>query len=158
MAIGKRSPLLCSAIGLRVWIVCHALSPMMTSPLPVTRVLAPNPGPFTLEGTNTWIVGHDPAVVIDPGPADEGHLASVNGAARAISLILLTHHHPDHAARYSLKMCMPFGVVTRPEQGSALRCRMAWRQVVSERIVGRISPAAVWIENRRASVQPARRR
>ena len=44
----------------------------MTSRFPV-RVLAPNPGPFTLEGTNTWIVGRTPSLVIDPGPDDAGH-------------------------------------------------------------------------------------
>ena len=36
--------------------------------LRVTRVLAPNPSVFTLEGTNTWIAGEGPVVVIDPGP------------------------------------------------------------------------------------------
>jgi hypothetical protein len=45
--------------------------------LSVTRVLAPNPGVYTLEGTNTWIVGRWPSVVIDPGPDDAGHLLAV---------------------------------------------------------------------------------
>ncbi len=63
----------------------------------VVRVLAPNPGVFTLEGTNTWIVGERPSVVIDPGPADEGHLAEVARTAGGVGAILLTHHHPDHA-------------------------------------------------------------
>jgi glyoxylase-like metal-dependent hydrolase (beta-lactamase superfamily II) len=45
--------------------------------LRIVRVLAPNPGPLTLEGTNTWVIGRDPAVVIDPGPEDEGHLQAV---------------------------------------------------------------------------------
>jgi glyoxylase-like metal-dependent hydrolase (beta-lactamase superfamily II) len=65
--------------------------------VPIVRVLAPNPGPFTLEGTNTWVVGRDTAVVIDPGPDDAGHLLAVTDAADAIGAILLTHHHPDHA-------------------------------------------------------------
>jgi glyoxylase-like metal-dependent hydrolase (beta-lactamase superfamily II) len=63
----------------------------------VHRVLAPNPGPFTLEGTNTWIVGSGPVVVIDPGPDDRGHLDAVLERAGEISAVLLTHHHPDHA-------------------------------------------------------------
>lgn len=63
-----------------------------------TRVLAPNPGPMTLDGTNTYIVrGADAAgaVVVDPGPADEGHLDRIVASGR-IELILLTHHHIDH--------------------------------------------------------------
>ena len=53
----------------------------------VARVLAPNPGPFTLEGTNTWVIGTDPAIVIDPGPADEGHLAAVAREAGPVGAI-----------------------------------------------------------------------
>ena len=67
-------------------------------------VLAPNPGPMTLDGTNTWLLaepGSDRAVVVDPGPADEGHLAAVAAAAAAdgqrVALVLLTHGHADHA-------------------------------------------------------------
>ena len=63
----------------------------------IVRVLAPNPGPMTLEGTNTWIVGAAGAIVIDPGPDDEGHLQSVAREAGSVAAILLTHHHPDHA-------------------------------------------------------------
>jgi glyoxylase-like metal-dependent hydrolase (beta-lactamase superfamily II) len=63
----------------------------------VARIVAPNPGPFTLEGTNTWIVGSDPSLVIDPGPEDEGHIDRVAARAGPIAAILVTHHHPDHA-------------------------------------------------------------
>jgi len=63
----------------------------------ITRVLAPNPGPYTLEGTNTWVVGDGPSFVIDPGPRDEGHIAEIARSARHVVAILLTHHHPDHA-------------------------------------------------------------
>ncbi|MFJ3335254.1 MBL fold metallo-hydrolase [Streptomyces sp. NPDC086766] len=69
------------------------------------NVLAPNPSAMTLDGTNTWLVsepGSDLAVVIDPGPQDEGHLRSVvetaERAGKRIALTLLTHGHPDHAA------------------------------------------------------------
>lgn len=67
-------------------------------------VLAPNPSPMTLDGTNTWIVAEPDsplAVVIDPGPLDEAHLAGVVAAAeeagKRVALTLLTHGHPDHA-------------------------------------------------------------
>ena len=65
--------------------------------LRIVRVLAPNPGVFELEGTNTWIVGPDPAIVIDPGPEHEGHLSEVQRTAGRIGEIVLTHDHPDHA-------------------------------------------------------------
>jgi glyoxylase-like metal-dependent hydrolase (beta-lactamase superfamily II) len=63
----------------------------------VLRVRAPNPGPFTLEGTNTWIVGVRPSLVIDPGPDDREHIREVRREADPVGTILLTHHHPDHA-------------------------------------------------------------
>jgi glyoxylase-like metal-dependent hydrolase (beta-lactamase superfamily II) len=64
-------------------------------------VLADNPGPMTLEGTNTWLLrapGAGSAIVVDPGPSDEGHLARVLAAAGQVEQILLTHHHLDHSA------------------------------------------------------------
>ncbi|GAA1597723.1 MBL fold metallo-hydrolase [Actinoplanes couchii] len=72
----------------------------------VTLLLAPNPGPMTLDGTNTWIVrapGSDRATVIDPGPLDESHLRRIAGHD-GIERILITHGHHDHvegAARLS---------------------------------------------------------
>jgi glyoxylase-like metal-dependent hydrolase (beta-lactamase superfamily II) len=71
----------------------------------VTRVLAPNPSPMTLDGTNTHLVGEPgsgQAVVVDPGPDDPGHLAAVEAALAArgarVVAVLVTHHHGDHAA------------------------------------------------------------
>ncbi|MFJ4713172.1 MBL fold metallo-hydrolase [Streptomyces sp. NPDC088785] len=68
------------------------------------NVLAPNASAMTLDGTNTWILAEpdsDLAVVIDPGPLDDGHLKNViavaEKAGRRIALTLLTHGHPDHA-------------------------------------------------------------
>lgn len=64
-----------------------------------TRLLAPNPGPMTLDGTNTWLLrepGGDASVVVDPGPPDEAHLGRI-AAAGPVALIVLTHGHPDHA-------------------------------------------------------------
>jgi glyoxylase-like metal-dependent hydrolase (beta-lactamase superfamily II) len=63
----------------------------------VIRVLAPNPGLRELEGTNTWVVGDPPAVVIDPGPEDAGHLNEIVRSAGLVGAIALTHVHPDHA-------------------------------------------------------------
>jgi glyoxylase-like metal-dependent hydrolase (beta-lactamase superfamily II) len=66
----------------------------------IARIRAPNPGPLTLSGTNTWIVGRDPAWIVDPGPAIEAHLAAVAaevGARGGAGGIALTHDHSDHA-------------------------------------------------------------
>lgn len=66
----------------------------------VTCILAPNPSPMTLDGTNTWLVGEPGGsmVVIDPGPDDDAHLRAIVDAAEGrVALILLTHGHPDHA-------------------------------------------------------------
>jgi glyoxylase-like metal-dependent hydrolase (beta-lactamase superfamily II) len=65
----------------------------------VTRVVAPNPGPYTGPGTNTWIVGAGPVVVvIDPGPDDEKHLSAIDNrlAGATVGVVLVTHSHPDH--------------------------------------------------------------
>ncbi|MCP9991558.1 MBL fold metallo-hydrolase [Streptomyces albogriseolus] len=68
------------------------------------NVLAPNPSVMTLDGTNTWILsepGSGLAVVVDPGPLDDGHLRHVvstaEQAGKRVALTLLTHGHPDHA-------------------------------------------------------------
>ncbi len=68
------------------------------SPL-VRRVLCNNPGPFTFKGTSTFIVGHGQVAIIDPGPADETHLAALLAAVRGetVSHILVTHSHADHS-------------------------------------------------------------
>jgi glyoxylase-like metal-dependent hydrolase (beta-lactamase superfamily II) len=73
----------------------------------VQRVVAPNPGPYTGPGTNTWIIDAGPVVaVIDPGPDDDAHLAELNRrlAGAAVGVVLVTHSHPDHlplAARFA---------------------------------------------------------
>ena len=68
--------------------------------LGVAVVRAGNPGPFTLSGTNTWVVGRDPAWVIDPGPLIQAHVEAVLARAAergGIGGIALTHDHRDHA-------------------------------------------------------------
>lgn len=76
-----------------------ALPPVAARPVTdlVRCILAPNPGPMTLEGTNSYLIGRPGAgtVVVDPGPDDERHLAAL-AAAGDIELILITHRHPDH--------------------------------------------------------------
>ncbi|WP_433530236.1 MBL fold metallo-hydrolase [Micromonospora sp. CA-263727] len=72
----------------------------LASELPdwVTLLRAPNPGPMTLDGTNTWLLrgpGAAYGVLVDPGPADEAHLAAIL-AHGPIGLVLITHGHPDH--------------------------------------------------------------
>ena len=67
----------------------------------ILRIVAPNPGPMTLEGTNTYLYGSEPCAVIDPGPTTPG--TSTRSAPRPRSaagsaLVLLTHCHGDHAA------------------------------------------------------------
>jgi glyoxylase-like metal-dependent hydrolase (beta-lactamase superfamily II) len=66
----------------------------------VVGVRADNPGPLTLHGTNTWIVGSDPAWLIDPGPALEAHLEALSDELRqrgGLGGIALTHDHIDHS-------------------------------------------------------------
>jgi glyoxylase-like metal-dependent hydrolase (beta-lactamase superfamily II) len=69
------------------------------SPL-VSRLLAPNPGPFTFKGTGVYILGGGSEVmVIDPGPALPQHVAALKRALRSrqVSHILITHTHRDHS-------------------------------------------------------------
>lgn len=66
----------------------------------IALVRAGNPGPFTLSGTNTWLVGRDPCWVVDPGPALDEHVEAVlaeGGERGGIGGIVLTHDHADHA-------------------------------------------------------------
>jgi glyoxylase-like metal-dependent hydrolase (beta-lactamase superfamily II) len=70
---------------------------------------------MTLEGTNTYIYGEGPCVVIDPGSEDAGHLEAIRAAAGergGIGLVLLTHSHGDHAAgsdRLGAEVVQPAG-------------------------------------------------
>ncbi|MET7332675.1 MBL fold metallo-hydrolase [Nonomuraea sp. NPDC005650] len=63
------------------------------------NLLAPNPSIMTLDGTNTWLIGGDEVVVVDPGPEDESHLRRVRDhlGERRVTEILLTHGHFDHS-------------------------------------------------------------
>ena len=61
----------------------------------IRSVTAPNPGPLTLDGTRTYLLGD--TALIDPGPADEGHIARIREEMPGLQLILITHRHADHA-------------------------------------------------------------
>ena len=66
----------------------------------IARLRADNPSAYTLDGTNTWVIGRDPAWIVDPGPALEAHLDAVAAEVEArggAGGIALTHDHADHA-------------------------------------------------------------
>jgi glyoxylase-like metal-dependent hydrolase (beta-lactamase superfamily II) len=66
----------------------------------VVGVRADNPGPFSLTGTNSWIVGRKPAWLVDPGPGLDAHIAALGteiDARGGLGGIVLTHDHIDHA-------------------------------------------------------------
>jgi glyoxylase-like metal-dependent hydrolase (beta-lactamase superfamily II) len=91
----------------------------MTSKAPhhseIVRLIAPNPGPMTGDGTNTYLYGSDPCAVIDPGPDIAEHLDAVRAAAEergGIGTVLLTHSHGDHAdgaKRLAVEAVLPGG-------------------------------------------------
>jgi glyoxylase-like metal-dependent hydrolase (beta-lactamase superfamily II) len=65
----------------------------------IVGIRAPNPGPFTLSGTNSWIVGREPAWLVDPGPAIYSHVAALTSEVEhrgGLGGIALTHDHSDH--------------------------------------------------------------
>jgi glyoxylase-like metal-dependent hydrolase (beta-lactamase superfamily II) len=66
----------------------------------LVRVTAPNAGPYTFTGTNSFILGNRSVVVVDPGPDDASHLEALRTAiaGRKVEAILLTHTHTDHSA------------------------------------------------------------
>jgi glyoxylase-like metal-dependent hydrolase (beta-lactamase superfamily II) len=71
---------------------------MTMTPL-VRRIVAPNPGPFTYNGTSCFVIGRGTVAVLDPGPDDPAHLAALERAlaGETVSHIVLTHTHRDHA-------------------------------------------------------------
>lgn len=62
-------------------------------------ILAPNPGPMTHWGTNTFLVGERDIAIVDPGPDSKDHLKAILSAAGGarITHILVTHAHLDHS-------------------------------------------------------------
>ena len=91
----------------------------------ILRIVAPNPGPMTLAGTNTYIVGRDPAFIIDPGPAHAAHLDAVKEAGDergGIAGVLLTHSHSDHSEGVPLLDApLLWGQVSEGDEASGIR-------------------------------------
>jgi glyoxylase-like metal-dependent hydrolase (beta-lactamase superfamily II) len=61
----------------------------------IRSITAPNPGPFTLDGTRTYLI--DDHIVLDPGPAIDSHIDAIREAMPRLDTILITHRHGDHA-------------------------------------------------------------
>jgi len=87
----------------------------------IELVRAPNPGPLTLTGTNTWLVGRSPTWVVDPGPLIDSHLEALEAAIAArggLGGVIVTHDHHDHsdaakplAQRYAVPLAAGRGQV-----------------------------------------------
>jgi len=65
----------------------------------VRAVVANNPGPFTFKGTMSYIIGRGKVAILDPGPADDAHIAALLDAVRGetVTHIFVTHTHRDHS-------------------------------------------------------------
>jgi glyoxylase-like metal-dependent hydrolase (beta-lactamase superfamily II) len=91
----------------------------------VRHIRAPNPGPMTLDGTNTWVLRapSGDSIVVDPGPLHEAHLAAV-AASGDIRTVITTHAHPDHIEGVDrlLELC-PQASVWQPSSEEGAR---AW--------------------------------
>ncbi|MEO8382856.1 MAG: MBL fold metallo-hydrolase [Acidobacteriota bacterium] len=61
----------------------------------IRSLTAPNPGPFTLDGTRTYLLGE--TAVLDPGPSIASHIEAIRKAMPRLDTILITHRHGDHA-------------------------------------------------------------
>jgi glyoxylase-like metal-dependent hydrolase (beta-lactamase superfamily II) len=92
----------------------------------ILSIRAPNPSPFTLDGTNSWLIGRDPVWLVDPGPDLAEHIEALAAEIEArgpLGGIALTHDHPDHSAALpAIRERFPRAPVG------------AWRGQVSERL------------------------
>src|SRR5947207_9409003 len=90
--------------------------------MPLVRsITAPNPGPFTLDGTRTYLIGE--TIVLDPGPAIDSHIDAIRNAMPRLATILITHRHADHAPgavplkrATGAKIVAPQGVLEETDQ------------------------------------------
>lgn len=79
----------------------------------IRSITAPNPGPFTLDGTRTYMLGE--TAVIDPGPAIDSHVEAIRAAMPRLRTILITHRHADHApAAVPLKSATGARIIAPP--------------------------------------------
>jgi glyoxylase-like metal-dependent hydrolase (beta-lactamase superfamily II) len=79
----------------------------------IETIIAPNPGPFTLDGTRSYVI--DGRIVVDPGPAIASHVEAILRAAPHLQAILVTHRHGDHApAAVDLKHARPDAQLITP--------------------------------------------
>lgn len=91
----------------------------------VRTVVAANPGPLTLDGSRTYVLGGDPCVVIDPGPVLGDHLDAIEvtvGAAE-VAAVCITHYHADHAAgaaEATLRLAAPLAATPESAERAAL--------------------------------------
>ncbi|HUO85191.1 MAG TPA: MBL fold metallo-hydrolase [Thermoanaerobaculia bacterium] len=79
----------------------------------IRALLAPNPGPFTLDGTRSYLLGD--RAVLDPGPPMEEHVAAILEHAPGLDTILLTHRHDDHAGAVPMLKDKTGATVIAPE-------------------------------------------
>jgi glyoxylase-like metal-dependent hydrolase (beta-lactamase superfamily II) len=66
----------------------------------IVGIRAENPGPFSLSGTNSWLVGRAPAWLVDPGPALPEHIEQLTAEIElrgGLGGVALTHDHADHS-------------------------------------------------------------
>jgi glyoxylase-like metal-dependent hydrolase (beta-lactamase superfamily II) len=92
----------------------------------IVGIRASNPGPFTLTGTNSWIVGRQPAWLVDPGPALDEHVAALVEVLKrrgGLAGIALTHQHVDHAAATGA-MCQSFPDASVAAAGGTVDVRL----------------------------------
>ncbi len=87
----------------------------------IRSITAPNPGPFTLDGTRTYLLGE--SIVIDPGPSIGSHLDAIAAAMPRLRSIFITHRHGDHApgavplkARTGAQILAPAGVLDETDR------------------------------------------
>ncbi|HUR79584.1 MAG TPA: MBL fold metallo-hydrolase, partial [Thermoanaerobaculia bacterium] len=87
----------------------------------IRSITAPNPGPFTLDGTQTYLIGE--TCVLDPGPDVASHIEKILEAMPRLNTILITHRHLDHApaavplkARTGARIIAPRNVLDEVDQ------------------------------------------
>ena len=107
----------------------------------VRRIVAPNPGPMTGPGTNTYLIGTESVAVLDPGPAIDSHIDAILAAAGdRLRWIVCTHTHPDHspaaavlAERTGAQMV---GAITADDQHQDLSFQPHWHITHNDAIEG----------------------